>query len=308
MPLTAVFADLPGPPMETADKLHELTDTRVVASRTVIAGADGREDVADYGRTGEKFFRRFLHLKNGTPSHGTFERVFAKLDPDAFADRFGRWMAEACEAPGPAHVAIDGKSARRSARDSFTGCLHRATARAVENRLVLGQRPVPDGGHEITTAPGLLAALDPAGAVVALDAAGCQKATVEQIRRQGGDYVAYVTGSQKGLRGAVAGALDQAAEADLAACSTAADVGAGHGRNEERYVTVVQNPDGLPAGWEDAGAVALVRRERRVEGQKNESTARCYITSLRVGALEWAAARREEGTQLRGWGTEPSAE
>src|SRR5215211_9254870 len=184
LPLTTVFAGLPDPRIDTANKLHKLTDILVIATCAVIAGADGWEQVAEYGRSKEAFFRRFLELPNGIPSHDTFERVFAKLDPDAFADRFGRWMARLCESTGPVHVAIDGKSARGSAKDTFSGCLHLVSAWAVENRLILGQRSVPEGGHEITTVHDLLAALDLAGAVVTLDAAGCQKATVAQIRRR----------------------------------------------------------------------------------------------------------------------------
>src|SRR5262249_51618823 len=282
--LTTVFADLPDPRIETANKLHPLTDILVIATCAVIAGADSWEEIAEYGRTKEKFFRRFLGLPNGVPSHDTFERVFAKLDPDAFADRFGRWMAQACEATGLVHVAVDGKSARHSPKGTFTGCLHLVSAWAVESRLILGQRSVPGGGHEITTVPDLLAALDLRGAVVTLDAAGCQKATVEQIRRQGGDYLVCVKGNQTGLRDAVAGVFERAADAEFAGCDMASEVGAGHGREEERYVTVVQDPDGLPEGWTDVGAVALVGRERQVKGKRNESTARYYLTSLRVGA------------------------
>jgi predicted transposase YbfD/YdcC len=282
--LTTVFADLPDPRIETANKLHPLTDILVVATCAVIAGAEGWEDIAEYGRSKEDFFRRFLELPNGIPSHDTFERVFAKLDPDAFADRFGRWMSELCDSTGLAHVAVDGKSARRSPKDTFTGCLHLVSAWAVESRLILGQRSVPDGGHEITTVPDLLAALDLTGAVVTLDAAGCQKATVEQIRSQGGEYVVCVKGNQKGLHDAVAGVFERAGEAEFAGCDMAAEVGAAHGREEERYVTVVQDPDGLPDGWADVGSVALVCRERRVTGRKNESGAWYYITSLRASA------------------------
>src|SRR5436309_1976222 len=267
LPLTAVFADLPDPRVETANKLHKLTDILVIATCAVIAGADGWEQVAEYGRSKEAFFRRFLGLPNGVPSHDTFERVFARLDPDAFADRFGRWMAEACESAGLVHVAVDGKSARRSPKGTFSGCLHLVSAWAVENRLILGQRSVPDGGHEITTVPDLLGALDLSGAVVTLDAAGCQKATVEQIRSQGGDYVVCVKGNQKGLHDAVADVFERAADAEFAGCDMAGEVGAGHGREEERYVTVVQDPDGLPDGWKDVGAVALVCRERQVRGK-----------------------------------------
>jgi predicted transposase YbfD/YdcC len=298
LPLTAVFADLPDPRIETANKLHKLTDILVIATCAVIAGADGWEEVAEYGRSKEEFFRRFLELPNGIPSHDTFERVFAKLDPDAFADRFGRWMAQLCESAGLVQVAVDGKSARRSPKGTFSGCLHLVSAWAVENRLILGMRSVPEGGHEITTVPDLLAALDLHGAVVTLDAAGCQKAVVGQIRERGGDYVVCVRGNQKSLRDAVSAVFDRACEAELAGADTAAEVGAAHGREEERYVSVVQDPDGLPGGWKDVGAVALVGRERQVKGRRNESTARYYLTSLRVGAAELAG-------YIRGhWGIE----
>jgi len=282
--LTTVFADLTDPRIETANKLHPLTDILVIATCAVIAGADAWEEIAEYGRRKEDFFRRFLELPNGVPSHDTFERVFAKLDPDAFADRFGRWMTQLCESTGLVHVAVDGKSVRRSAKGTFTGCLHLVSAWAVQNRLILGQRSVPEGGHEITTVPDLLAALDLAGVVVTLDAAGCQRATVEQIRERGGDYVVCVKGNQKGLHDAVADVFERAGEAEFAGCDMASEVGEAHGQAEERYVAVVQDPEGLPKGWADVGAVALVCRERQVKGQKNASTARYYITSLRAGA------------------------
>ncbi len=296
--LTTVFADLPDPRIETANKLHTLVDILVIATCAVIAGADGWEDIAEYGRSKKDFFRRFLTLKNGIPSHDTFERVFAKLEPGAFADRFGRWMAGLCETTGLVHIAVDGKSARHSAKDTFTGCLHLVSAWAVENRLILGQRSVPDSGHEITTGPDLLAALDLTGAVVTLDAAGCQKATVEQIRKQGGDYVVCVKGNQAGLQDAVANAFARAGDAGFADCDTTSEVDASHGREQERHVSVIQNPTGLPAGWKDVGSVALVCRERQVKGQPNTSAAWYYLSSLRVSALVLAGYIRSH------WGIE----
>jgi predicted transposase YbfD/YdcC len=110
--------------------------------------------------------------------------------------------------------------------------------------------------------------------------------------------VVCVKGNQKGLHDAVAGVFDRAIEADFAGCGTAAAVGGARGREEERYVTVVQDPEGLPPGWKDVGSVAPVCRERRVKGRKNEGTARYYITSLRVGAAELAGYIRNH------WGIE----
>ena len=304
--LARVFADLPDPRTETANKLHTLTDILTIATCAVIAGAEGWEDIAQYGRSKEAFFRQFLELKNGVPSHGTFYRVFAKLDPDAFADRFARWVAQACEATGlarrdidgPAHVAVDGKSARRSAKPTFAGCLHLVEAWAVGSHLILGQRSVPDGGHEITTFREVLATLDLAGAVVTMDAAGCQTETLELIRERGGEYVVCVKGNQPALRDAIAGAFDRAAESDFAGCDGHASVTDAHGRHEERGVTVVHDPDRLPPGWPGVGSVALVCRDRRVEGEPSEGTGHYYLSSLRVGAAELAG-------YIRGhWGIE----
>jgi predicted transposase YbfD/YdcC len=281
--LTTVFADLPDPRRDTKNKLHRLTDILVIATCAVIAGADGWDQVAAYGQSKEDFFRRFLPLPNGIPSHDTFNRVFAKLDPEAFAGRFGRWAGEACERAGLVHVAIDGKSARRSGKDTFTGCLHLVEAWAVESQLLLGVRSVPDGGHEITTIPELVAGLDLSGAVVTIDAAGCQKGTVAQIRARGGEYVVCVKGNQKGLHDAVAGVFERAGASGFAGCDMSASAGDAHGRREERCVTVVENPDGLPGGWADVGSVVMVGREREVGGV-NTSTAHFYLTSLRAGA------------------------
>jgi predicted transposase YbfD/YdcC len=285
MPLTlpTVFADLPDPRMDR-NRLHRLTDILTLATCAVLAGADGWEQVAEYGRSKEGFFRRFLPLPNGIPSHDTFERVFARLDPVAFADRLVRWMASACAATGLAQVAIDGKSARRSPKGTFSGCLHLVEAWAVESRLLLGVRSVPDGGHEITTLPDPLATLDLAGAVVTIDAAGCQKAIAEQIVPQGGEYLLCVKGNQPALQAAVAAVFERAGEAGFAESGTDATADAGHGRIEERYVTVIADPVGLPAGWAGVGAVVMVGRERQVAGQANRSAAHYYLTSLRVGA------------------------
>src|SRR4051794_5363571 len=134
VPITAIFADVPDPRRETANKLHRLTDILTIATCAIIAGAESWEAIAEYGRTKQAFFRRFLRLDSGIPSPDTFERVFAKLDPAAFASAFGRWMAAACEATGLIPVAVDGKSARAAKRSTATGRLHVVTAWAAENR------------------------------------------------------------------------------------------------------------------------------------------------------------------------------
>src|SRR5262245_34079727 len=112
LPLATLFDDLPDPRRDTENKLHRLADILVIATCAVIGAAGAGAAIAEYRRTQEAFFRRFLPLENGIPRPDTFGRVFARLDPAAFAQVFGSWMAAACEATGLVPVALDGQSAR----------------------------------------------------------------------------------------------------------------------------------------------------------------------------------------------------
>jgi predicted transposase YbfD/YdcC len=299
LPLTAVFDDLPDPRRETENKLHRLTDILVITTCAVIGGAETWEAIAEYGRTKQAFFRRFLPLDNGIPSADTFGRVFAKLAPGSFTQAFGRWMAGACEATGLVPVAIDGKAARAAKRNTATGCLTVVTAWAAENRLVLGQVAVPDGSNEIGVIPELLRALDLSGAIVTIDAAGCQVANAEIVRSQGGHYLLAVKDNQPTLRAAVERVFEAACEADFAgvAVSGGEESDDAHGRHEERYTTVIGLPAGIPAEWPDVAAVVQVNREREV-GRERVTTTHYYMTS-------YAGTAAELGRWVRGhWGIE----
>jgi predicted transposase YbfD/YdcC len=280
LPITAVFDELPDPRRETENKLHRLTDILTIATCAVICGAESWDAIAAYGATKEPFFRRFLPLPNGVPSADTFARVFAKLDPAAFSRAFGRWMAAACQGTGLVPIAVDGKAARRAKQNTATGCLTVVSAWATENRLTLGQVAVPDGSNEIGVIPELLRALDLAGAIVTIDAAGCQVENARIIREQGGHYLLAVKGNQPSLHDAVAAVFAGACERDFAGVAQDGDAVAedGHGRHEERYVTVITDPEGLPGEWPDVAAVVQVNRERE-EAESNTSTAHFYITS-----------------------------
>jgi predicted transposase YbfD/YdcC len=289
LPITAVFDELPDPRRETENKLHRLTDLLTIATCAVICGADSWDAIAEYGQTKEPFFRRFLPLPNGVPSADTFARVFAKLDPDAFSQAFGRWMAAACEGTGLVPVAVDGKSARRAKRNTATGCLTVVSAWATENRLTLGQVAVPDGSNEVGVIPELLRALDLAGAIVTIDAAGCQVENARIIRQHGGHYLLAVKGNQPSLHDAVEAVFARACERDFVGVAEDGDAAVedGHGRHEERYLTVITDPEGLPDEWPDVGAVVQVNREREVGG-RNTSTTHYYLTSHAGTAAEIA--------------------
>jgi predicted transposase YbfD/YdcC len=293
---TRYFAELPDPRVNRTKK-HSLNDILGITLCAVICGADSFEEIERFGDARVDWLKQYFPLKNGIPSHDTFNRVLAALDRKIFAACFGKWMADLSTATGLRAIAIDGKACRAAEGDTFSGCLHLVSAWATQNGLILGQEAVADGGHEITTLPVLLKALDLKGAVVTIDAAGCQKAIVEQIRQQGGDYLVTVKGNQKGLPRACVAALAKAGEAEFAGCDMSESVNDGHGRHEERYVTVIRDPQGLPSGWTDVGAVVVVGREREVRG-KNTSTCHFYLTSLRATA-------ETLGGYVRGhWGVE----
>jgi predicted transposase YbfD/YdcC len=290
------FADLPDPRVNRTKK-HRLDDILAVALCAVISGADSFEEIERFGEAREQWLRRFLALPNGIPSHDTFNRVLAALDRDKFAECFGKWMAGLCAGTGLRAIAVDGKAARSAPADTFSGCLHLVSAWATENGVVLGQVAVEDGSHEIAAVPELLRVLDLEGALVTLDAAGCQKETLEQIRDQGGDYLVAVKGNQPTLQKAVHAAFDRACDSEFADCDMSESVEDGHGRHEERYVTVIRDPQGLPDGWAGAAAIVVVGRERQVKG-KNASSCHFYLTSRRGGAAAL-------GGYVRGhWGVE----
>lgn len=284
--LSRYFADLPDPRVDRTKK-HSLGDILVIALCATLAGADSWEEVERFGRAKHDWLRTFLTLPNGIPSHDTFYRVFARLDPKRFAGCVARWMEAVCEATGLRHIAIDGKAVRAAPGGTFSGCLHLVNAWAAENRLILGQEPVAAGSNEIAAIPELLKVLELKGALVTIDAAGCQKDIAKHIRGEGGDYLLAVKGNQPSLHEAVQAVFDRALESDFAGFEHDGheQVEDGHGRHEERYVTVIYDPDGLPPEWPDVAAVILVCRERAVKGS-SASTAHYYITSLQGTAEE----------------------
>jgi predicted transposase YbfD/YdcC len=292
------FADLPDPRVERTRK-HQLGDVLVVALCAVIAGAQSWEQIEAFGHARLPWLRRFLALPHGVPSHDTFNRVFAALDQAAFARCFGRWMASLAEACGLKAIAIDGKAVRASAKATACGCLHLVSAWAVENRLILGQQEVAEGSNETAAIPELLRVLDLKGALVSSDAAGCHKKIAALVLEQGGDYLLAVKDNQPTLRRACEELISSAIEGDFAGLryDTHSSVDQGHGRQEERYVTVIYDPPGLPEGWPDVRAVVYVARERVVQGARSSELA-IYLSSR-------AGKARQMGERVRGhWGIE----
>jgi len=188
------FRSLPDPRVVGRTR-HLLFDIVVMAICAVIGNCDDWPDIALFAQKRQAWFKRFLKLPGGIPAHDTFERVFAALDPRAFGRCCVAWLQEVARLVGVGHIAIDGKTLRGSA-GSALGPLHRVSAWATQANLTLGQAAVDGKSNEITAIPQLLELLDLAGALVTIDAIGCQKAIAKGVVAGGGDYVLIVKANQ----------------------------------------------------------------------------------------------------------------
>ena len=194
------FAILDDPRVDRT-RLHPLLSIVVIAICAVISGAESWDDIEQFGEIRAEWLATFLDLPHGIPSHDTFNRVFAALDPVQFRDCFLAWM-QAVAAVLPAQViALDGKTVRHS-HDRANGkqAIHMVSAWATANRLVLAQVKVDENTQrvpdEITALPEILGHLALAGCIVTIDAMGCQRGIAEQILDRGGDYVLGLKGNQ----------------------------------------------------------------------------------------------------------------
>jgi predicted transposase YbfD/YdcC len=281
--LLRYFAELPDPRMNRT-KLHLLGDILTITICSVICGADGWVQVAEFGRCKRKWFETFLALPNGIASHDTFGRVFAMLDPTAFEACFLRWIADLATASEGRLIAIDGKTLRRSL-DAANGraAIHMVSAWCAANHLVLGQVATDAKSNEITAIPELLKLLDLQGSVVTIDAIGCQKKIAAQIVDQGGDYVLQLKGNQGGLHDETALLFDQCLRDDCLGIpyTSAATTNGGHGRVEQRRIWVTPETGWFAerGKWKNLRSLVRVEARRTVNG-KTSVEYRYYISSL----------------------------
>jgi predicted transposase YbfD/YdcC len=288
--LAESFADLPDPRVERTRK-HELLDILTIAIFAVVAGADSFTDIEEYGNAKVAWLRTFLALPNGIPSHDTFGRVFALLDPERFAASLTDWVALSVGLASAPHIAVDGKTLRRAHdRAQGKGALHLLSAWATETGISLGQLPVADHENEIVALPALLEQVVLPGAVVSIDAIGCQREVARTITDAGGAYVLALKGNQPELYQAVTELFADPAPGGIAADTVTHDctVDGGHGRVERRECWAATDPALIayldPAGrWPGLQSVVMVQ-SRRIIGEMTQSETRYYLSSLPADA------------------------
>jgi predicted transposase YbfD/YdcC len=293
--ITTHFASLKDP-RRTHRRLHHLQDLLVIALCAVIAGAQDWQQIETFGHKRLDWLRGLLELPHGIPSHDTFERVFDRLQPQAFHACFRRWVEAITHGLRLRHIAIDGKTLRGSGSTKL-GPLHLVSAWATEQKLSLGQVAVDGKSNEITAIPALLELLDLHGALVTIDAMGCQKAIAEQITARDGDYVLAVKDNQPTLHEDVHQVFVQGLEDDFADVEHRSHTTTeqGHGRTETRRYHLVKVPEALArkhAAFAGLRTFGMVFSERRVGQGPTTAETRFYISSLDLKVKAFAEAVR----------------
>lgn len=289
-------------PRRAHRRLHLVQDIIVLSLCAVIAGAQDWQEIATFGRKRHDWLKGFLALPNGIPSHDTLERVFARLQPQAFQACFRKWVQALQETLSIKHIAIDGKTLRSSGTMKL-GPLHLVSAWATEQRLSLGQVAVDAKSNEITAIPELLDLLDLKGAIVTIDAMGCQKAIAEKIIDRKGNYILTVKDNQPHLLADIQESLRQACDTDFAGLNydTYETRERGHGRDEYRSYSVLHYTDGLRnvGDWKGITTIGICYSERTINGITTKET-RYFIGSKKASAKVYGQALRNH------WGIENS--
>jgi len=267
-------------------KLHRLRDIIIIAICGVICGADGWVGIEEFGKAKEEWLTELLELPNGIPSHDTFGRVFAHLDPDQFEASFLEWV-QGISGTIAGVIAIDGKTSRRT-HDRAAGkkALHMVSAWAVENRLVLAQLATEEKSNEITAIPLLLQQLALSGCIVTIDAIGTQTKIAQQIIEQEGDYALALKDNQGTLYEEVQATFSMAEQEAFATVAAEADrtVEKAHGRMEIREYWTISDAAILEyldpeKRWEGLRGIGMVRAERRMEHEITKET-RYFLLSF----------------------------
>ena len=297
--LVEYFSDLPDPRMvKKCD--HLLVDIVMIAICATIANADGWEDMALFAESKKVWLKQWLALPNGIPSHDTFKRVFENIDAAIFQQCFMSWVQAVFSRTEGQVIAIDGKTVRGTCDKSGKATLHVVSAWATANQLTLGQVKVAEKANEIVAIPDLLELLILKNCIVTLDAMGCQKEIVKQIRTKEADYIVTVKANHPKLHHHVRAAFATADATGFSRfspdyCET---TDMQHGRTEKRQCWVLSDLDSQQLGWQDCQTLVRIQRTtQRGNGPLSEET-HYYISSLQpLASLILAAVRAHWGIE-----------
>lgn len=302
--LTEYMLQIEDPRIERT-RTHELVDILVLSVLAVIAGAEGWEDIEEFGKAKLSWLRKFIKLRNGVPSHDTISRVFRMLKPQAFQQAFLEWI-HSLQLGDDNHVAIDGKTLRGSHdQNAFQKALHSVGAWRVGAHVLLGQQAVDEKSNEITAIPKLLQILELKGAIITIDAMGCQKEIAAQIVDGGGDYVLALKDNHPTLSAAVEThfmEMHESGEYSENEIRKLVRHDQGHGRVEIREYFHAPIPESMRemfGQWKGATTLGQVLRIS-IENGKQTTDIRYYVCSIALGVKKFSEVVRGH------WGIENS--
>jgi predicted transposase YbfD/YdcC len=295
------FTELPDP--RAHNVIHKLHDILVIAICAVICGANGWAEVEEFGRSKLGWFKSFLDLPGGIPSHDTFGRFFGRLHPDAFERCFVAWTSSLPQTSGGKLIAIDGKAIRRSFEHAWdkSGMSHLVSAFIDANHLVFSQMAVEEKSNEIDAIPRLLSLLDLSGSTVTIDAIGCQSEIARHIVEGEGHYVLALKENQATLHRQVKALLDEAIldGFDGMRHDSFKAVDGDHGRIETRCLWVTDEvhwlDEELRNNWPGLNSVAAAECIREDSSTGKRSTQRRYFISSLPGVDAMLMAQAVRG-------------
>ncbi len=300
------FQEIKDPRVERTKK-HQLTDILVIAILAVIAGAQGWEDMENYGISKKQWLEKFLALPHGIPSDDTFRRVFEFINPEELNRCFLQWVETLSAKMGGEIIPIDGKTIRGSYdRNQGKSALHIISAWSSQQRLVLGQMKVEDKSNEITAIPALLELLDITGSIITIDAMGTQTEIAQKIIEKKGDYVLALKANHPTLYNQVQEWFKKVSAQQFQGIDVSYEkrVEKGHHRREIRQVWSVPvaaiNNLYQPRLWAGLQSVVMVVRVRHL-WNKTTREVQFYLSSLHSDAQLIGRAIRQH------WGIENQA-
>lgn len=282
MELIKAFEGLADPRIDRTKK-HPLQSIIFLTIAAVVAGADSFTDIADFGDAKEEWLKRHVPFPYGIPSHDTIGGLFGRIKPEAFAKCFINWVSQICGVSEQELINIDGKTLRGS-HDRASGkyAIHLVHAYASRAEILLGQLAVAEKSNEITAIPDLLELIEIEGAMVTIDAMGCQKAIAEKIILEKGDYLLAVKGNQKALEEEIKTAFSKTSPSSIHSKTDKE-----HGRIEKRTCTVIDNLIFVDESihWKGIQSIIRIDREREVIAQNKRShETQYYICSKKLQA------------------------